>query len=476
MPDPIQIVKAKLPEIIPVYDAPPALGGKCRYLTPSELNTEFGIQCHEGLFVDNEESLALLQSLPFHPLPGVDYTSMQRQVARCLKIPFGGLALAKINDDVGYGVFAERAIPKGTVLCLYSGIIHIYGVPAKKLEGDEYLANIDRENQLFICASHYRGMSGFMQHLPSNHERTFEIEKKHFEESDESIAAGMGVTLDVLKQARRNGIITDKIISDTIEKHCRQSLKTDPEWANISFIEDTEDTIERTVASSNIRQELIPYNGSYVLALVTQLPIKKGEIIGYSYSNNYWVQKGERPELFSRHGQIVPRSLYQYNVMFTTLPSKYGEESAIILNRERMQHTIDAREPLDLGDGEGMSPYPARTLLVRNGFLAKCYDAQPDDTLVIMLKKHFAKMAGVIKVDVQLFWQYPKNVEALSTNTSTYSTEIICTAEDETSFKALSQFFSDRELEVIHNPQTLEIILDQANEARKREIYRCKLS
>ncbi len=156
-------------DCIPYFNnLPSSQKAKLTYLTEEEASKLFGCNFREGIFIEPNDQRHLFfneSKLKWDGIiSGIPKKKLYDEISA---IQIGGnenmLAIAKMNDKVGYGVFAIKDIPKHTVVCIYSGEIKL----------GRRVTTIDTNDLKFytgnfrIIAKEIRGMGSYMQHLPA---------------------------------------------------------------------------------------------------------------------------------------------------------------------------------------------------------------------------------------------------------------------------------------------------------------------
>lgn len=267
---PVEVVLQ--PDVLPtmlVLDKPLNMGGKANYLSPEAFKLIFGLDYAEKMDIKNKN---MIQATFSESIEGrLSSSQLKSQLKTILKKPRNDLALYKINDQVGYGVFALNDIKKDTVLCFYSGTFMKGGITEKNDEAMSFWAL-----NVAISTESHRGISSFFQHLPAPL-RVPDID-------------------DFVQMLHKMGQDVSK-----------KELQLYDELYSIEFINNS----DKMLATENIRREYINFNGIPVILFVTNVPIKAGDILGIKYGHDYWLSRGAVPELFDRSGNVLASSGYK---------------------------------------------------------------------------------------------------------------------------------------------------------------------
>ncbi len=261
---------------------------KLSYLTPDEFQKKYSAIYTESLFanqqdihhhLDNTNLLTMIQSVPDQPN---DAAVLDR-----LEHPLQDLALYDAGENVGSGLIALKDIPPGTVLFLYSGHVEAVKTIHMGYEYDYLWMPREINPHQVINATHYRGLSGFLQHLPidSNKHKAY-LKKGILEKIDATrIAAG--------------GIDIDQYINEITKP------STGHELTNLIF---KDAAVKMQLATSNVRPVHTVIKGIPVVVCVTDYGIKKGEIAGFDYGFEYGKEK--TPRYFTKKGDLIPIHAY----------------------------------------------------------------------------------------------------------------------------------------------------------------------
>jgi len=261
---------------IPVADKPLNLGWQIRRLTHEEFKLQFGSDYDEKIELENE---ALSFSDFTESIEGrLSSSQLKSQLKLLIQHPRDDLALCKISDEVGCGVFAVNDIPQDTVLCFYSGTV----MAGNKTTRDDHAMGISGLNAA-VSTQKYRGISSFFQHLPSN------------------------PPFPDVKQLLQILHLTGQPVSE-------KDLMLEDELYSIEF---SDSNARRALATANIRREYILHNGIPMILFVTNQPIKAGDQLGLKYGYPYWLSRGIAPELFDKSGAVIPN--HQYHRTFWKL-------------------------------------------------------------------------------------------------------------------------------------------------------------
>lgn len=270
------MIHANKLETIPVADKPLNLGGQIQRLTHEEFKLQFGSDYDEKVELENEK---LSFSSFTESIEGrLSSSQLKSQLARLIQHPRDDLTLCKINDEVGYGVFAVNDIPKDTVLCFYSGTL----MAGNKTTRDDHAMGISGLNAA-VSTQNYRGISSFFQHLPGN------------------------PPFPDVKQLLQILHLTGQPVSE-------KDLMLEDELYSIEF---SDNNTRRTLATANIRREYILHNQTPMILFVTNQPIKAGDQLGLKYGYLYWLSRGIAPKLFDKSGAVIPN--HQYHRTFWKL-------------------------------------------------------------------------------------------------------------------------------------------------------------
>ncbi len=286
-----ELVRIPHVDRIPYFDKPPALGGTLTYLTPEEFKQKFGCDYSESMW-GNSSSLKISQkkSAEFSGVEAQVFFEpkiLEKELQEFFQKGNDQLAIGFINESVGHGVFARENIRRGTVLCLFSGIVKPFTDPE-----DDYVQTLIA-SELYVSAKAKRGMSGFMQHLLIDCEPYLKLVK-------EGIQSGYAkvVALGLCSQAE----------IDAEEKHAvEQTHAANPEFRELHF---NVAASRAGMAATNVCVVGTVKNGVCVHALVAIEDINKHNKVGLSYGFDYWAERRIVPELFFKRGEVIPHNDY----------------------------------------------------------------------------------------------------------------------------------------------------------------------
>lgn len=157
---------------IPYFnDLPSKKGTSLQYITSEQFTELFKTTFAEGLSINpNMQSALQWDNNLLNKdgiLSGIDRRDLESRINNIINGQSNEyLAITKMDNAVGHGVFAIKDIPKHTVLCIYSGEIEI-GTQTTIDHSNEYLFY---SGNFRISANRVRGVASFMQHLPGNTE------------------------------------------------------------------------------------------------------------------------------------------------------------------------------------------------------------------------------------------------------------------------------------------------------------------
>lgn len=405
------MIQSKQNKRIPVADKPLRLGGQITLLSHDEFERQFGCQYMEK--VDYIVDANLLE-VPENIRGYLTSVQLKTQLRHLLENPRDDLVICKINESVGCGVFARDDIPKDTVLCFYSGTL-MSGQKTKY--GDYGLAFYGMNAQ--VSTQSHRGISSFFEHLPS--------------------------ALKMPDIKRLQFIL--KMIGQQVSEH---DLKLHDELYSIQF---DNERIKASLATENLRQEFINYNGLPVILLVTNNAIQAGEQLGFNYGSSYFRSRGLVPELFNKTGELIPGNVYKRTFWQLTLDEvSYIGELQPLIDQLRQGKT-----QVDFVDDEGFprridSQIVADELLrihaIANDEHQRCCNQSNDNLssnlffshpdLTRLIKKY--KLADSSQVslekglrnaatnnlpdDIRTFLNYVQNVNAADTNPTSLKTAL----------------------------------------------------
>lgn len=261
----VPLVATSLPDkMIKLSDCPlpQADAKKIKTLDPHKFAASIGMKqwCELSLI-----AMQGAKPLSFKCLSHAEALTMETmlEVAAWSRMFSERMAICKINDKVGYGVFATDEIPKGAFVGIYTGAIS--NKTQKEIEQATapyaFAVKPKEEKGLGVSldAIEYGNITRFFQHLPLEEEREDRL---------------------------------DQLITDFEFKK--------PEQA-------------REVATANLQQCMVTYYGIPVNVFQTIRAIHKNEQLGFSYGLEYWISCANCPSLFNKKGDVIPADEYVIN-------------------------------------------------------------------------------------------------------------------------------------------------------------------
>jgi hypothetical protein len=285
----------KRPTRIAYADKPLNLGGVFRYISVQEFERLLNIKYDENIYVDRSVQPTIQR--PADQLSSLKgWYEGKEDVIELLKDPTKHLVICKMGKH-GYGVFAAADLPKEKFISLYAGtLIHRQNTP--KIGGDDVLAfqpelvireGLQDNTPLMdphtstgygFSLRNGRGIGSLFQHLPG--ERAFPL----IEDFRNMLHARDGHWHDI------------------------NYLKLNMELYSTEFVDPD---MLRTLATQNIQIRPLIHNGYPVIGMQTVFPIKKGQLIGYSYPVPYWQRRDKLPEFFTQDGAPISTLFYKYS-------------------------------------------------------------------------------------------------------------------------------------------------------------------
>jgi hypothetical protein len=265
-----KILNAKLPEYILVADKPPRLSGKIEKITPADFQQRTQIVLDESTYQDNSLKK---EDMKFGCLFQGEAYGSYPEIKKYLAGQHDHLVLCNMGN-YGYGVFAASTITYGTVVSIYSGTI--VSRDEKQLTTDECFAFNDSNFQ-FSCR-YSRGISSFMQHLPSTPQGSTAQEHADF--------------FNNLHPANHA----------TVEE-----TECEVELLGMEF---RKPAIRASVATQNVERVFLTYKSVPIVAIIAMRTIYQGDQFGFSYGYSYWNNRNITPELFNLKGAVIPRLDY----------------------------------------------------------------------------------------------------------------------------------------------------------------------
>lgn len=281
-------------------------------LTTEQLSAMFGIKYTESTIADSDTEKQLnnpdvQQALKAeqdeqYKLYGTKYEQLKAQTKEYLKNPCNKFAICKMNDKVGYGLFATEDIESGTVLFLYSGKITsssnitLDEAPSVAEDRYKYSLLVTQDTVFHISAKDTGGLARFMQHLPADLERHKKSQKA---------LAKQHYSKEYLESAG----LSEEYFESKLEEMAEESAQIAAnngygrELANTEF----SPGVRENLATSNTTLNFVLLDDNTpVIVCSAEFPIQKNEQIGFDYGISYQLD----PYFFYKNGEIVPPELY----------------------------------------------------------------------------------------------------------------------------------------------------------------------
>ncbi len=505
------LISQPLPETINVYDRPPALpGAQKETLAIAQVEERLGITFCEGLYYKNPSLLRKLKN--YKPEPATVDSSIPPAVfTRTLQQPVSGLCLAYMGEELGYGMFAEIDLPINSVLGIYSGML-IDRQPAERSHLSSY------EDGLWVDALECRGMAAFMQHLPHDCTRDIDSNIANFRKNpryknadDRTVAGAVLVGMAQMSYIKPYKELTTtylrRIHAETnsnpialLKQMLREILRSidsctvDNELDNIQCVNSE---VKNSIATSNVTILPMPYilDGAtiYIKGAITRAPIKKGEIIGYSYGV-YWERLCKTPELFTNIGKVIPHWHYKRTNPLD-LRRHWSEGPTRFFPMERIKEIPLDGAPMVVKDVtgtlQGYSSYDIRRMLVKHNRVGEGYQAYPLNNLGSEIRKQFTDS----NIAFSLFLQIPNaatqravlfifllSLQTLEVQLATSllgekakrliqhkpngcpAMDLACSASTAGEYRQLTDFFASYSGQKRLNPRTGEVIVADIND------------
>ncbi|GAB4393935.1 MAG: hypothetical protein Tsb005_14290 [Gammaproteobacteria bacterium] len=274
---------------IPYIENLPTKSNKITYLTPQAFQEKFNCEYFEGIQTPHEK----YQSIEPHQLT----TPLEKAIYHRLMNPLDCLAICKMDDQAGYGLFALEDIALGTLITIYSGEYAINS------EGSAY--TLSQTN-----ATNIGGMARFMQHLPI-------IPYTHVNFLCQSTRNPQLYALinNLEVKTAQDRLNDTDYIQDELEM-IFYVAENHPEHYDSYQLTDIEPSIKPSIADSNIFYKIIEINSIEVIAMFAMRDIKKNEILGFSYGTHYWENHPtiNQPLLFDKQGNTIAKSALKFAI------------------------------------------------------------------------------------------------------------------------------------------------------------------
>lgn len=447
---------------IPVANKPLCQDEEIKYLSTTQFKEIFGCEYTETMW-GTEEEATYYQKLWQQAINNKNkLTEIELQILDRLENPLNDVAICFINEEVGYGLFAQRDIPKGTVLAIYSGTLD--RAKTYNEAHDDYAYALSKnisnlKNILVVSAKEKGGIARFMQHLPIDHQRyKAEMVKKLMD--PDFFAETNNISTERAKQLFKENKVNEEFMSEFADKLIRETT-TDHEYPDIEF---TPETIEYDVATSNTKVKQIVCCGCPMAVIIAEYPIKAGEQIGFSYGIQYWRSCKRYPELFQHNGTVLDHRFYKrtkVNLIFSDPSKKYHElplegTTATFIGDVKRNKPITA--VINPTEEIPLSVYDLREKLITANAVGKRFGTLALTSFALALKNKLA--ANFPGVAVKAYYQDPtKSTSTLDGHT----VDVVCQAQSQQKFSELTQFFKPIETRVKTFPETNEIVITSTN-------------
>ena len=243
------------------------------------------------------------------------------------------LALIKINDKVGYGVFARRDFEINQCHLIYSGEF----VKSSPKERSDYGYEFSNK-EYSINAKRVGNLTRFISHMPE-HKSVIENRNKNFD---------------------------------------KKSTKLDKKlfyWYENNLV--LKGIKENQIAFANLLVQTVKLRGKYCVIMLNNRKIRKGEQLGFPYGIGYWISgKKKLPELFFTNGSVVPKKNYSFKncVAFANpQPCPIILENSFPIYYDEIMYKQDLKRKRDILQGVWFSIllYPYSFFKLRD-LLVKC--------------------------------------------------------------------------------------------------------
>lgn len=272
------------PKQIFFMDKLPCLGGVPKEMSPSKLITECGMQSWTEGYEFDEKTLSIIKKSTITQLSKANKEQFKK-IAQAVQSNLKKQAIVKMDNAVGYGVFALEDIPENSYLAFYTGPIVLDEIKNPNKEDSAYCYSVgeslDGQYLIQIDPKNHGNLGRFYQHLP-NAKKTEQANTISFED--------------------------------------------------YQFVENKQNDI----AVANCVLAGFQWNNSVVCVLKTIKLIKKGEIIGFDYGE-YWLGNHKHPCLFYKDGTLVNDKDYQLQKWILRVTLNFPKYIDIVLTPELMK-------------------------------------------------------------------------------------------------------------------------------------------
>ena len=364
--------------------------------------------------------------------------------------------------EFGHGVFARKAIPAGSIVAFYAGV-----VASPQSGGSPYSLSVFEKNKtasLVVDAVSVGGIARFFQHLPSNSHNLAEDLVKYFRTKPESFERYFlakveedGLTPSEYAEAMaalKYDLAHEKNPAFFKGMFTEGSKMGEGEWEMDNLVADR--VIRSDMAYANIEQFTLVINSRPVVGFYSSRAIAEGEQLGFNYGLGYWVKNSRvLPRYFSKKGvahlkEACPRSAIPVDVS-TSLGSR-----VFFYSKAEYEAEITAQRPkIFHGLASPLSFFGLRKKLVAESVLTKEHDAlSQQNSFILGLKKLFPE-----HIQFELYWQNPEDSK------KRYHVDVYCKAE---SGDAFSRFLMILQSSIIRDhvtcfKETLEIVIRGVN-------------
>lgn len=284
-------------EYLWVANAPLSLGGVPERKSIEEVEVLFGFKYTESIFMPS--NIAGMRFDPHDELAFI-WEALQERLEHPLS---DSLVICKINDEVGYGVFARNFIPAGTMIGLYAGVLEVK-TPAMNAYGFD----LTGEAHLRSNADKVGGITRFVQHMPFS----LNAIARAIREKSSNLK-------DLLVILDANGIFFDDSDVEKIAEIIKEGPEATADFINYqvsvlaarykeqmrecemnSHLDNISD-----LATMNIQALPLSFDNKKFTYFQACCDIIPGEQLGVTYGHSYWEMRQQEPKYFNRRGQII---------------------------------------------------------------------------------------------------------------------------------------------------------------------------
>ncbi len=250
---------------------------------------------------------------------------LQRLVSvRLCQSPSDDFIVAKIDDRVGCGLFANRKFRAGEVVLTYAGLHQLGAIST----GDDYPLGGTADSH--ISAKDIGGLARFIQHMPNNQDDALQ-RLNRYHQHPEQMPAMFKYTADgyFLTDAQNSFPATSAI---SYEQYAQYMFRQNADFRLNSseyFSFSSRVQQHQHVAWANLTFISVPVNGIPVYCFIALRDIEQYEQLGFEYGYGYWAGRKMTPCLFDKSGRLLTHEVLTHQKKFAFVEVKTATDQSI---------------------------------------------------------------------------------------------------------------------------------------------------